>query len=272
MRSPIITGAYPISHSFLSLALLVVLVAAEHDLFILDSSNLLKGDKEVWNLEPLEFSNFVERLLGSDTKITGSIVPTVDVFQSANQVVIFDFHGQNYKIMSDISMGSMIYSQVTRGDLHFSTHNQATHHYCYSTDLTVCPSDYIQQTIEDENSFLFSLPAVMNTLPSHSVLYIYFPSTFVPNKQVFETLSTQFPENTISMYLFSTNNHYMNTIKNASLHSLSEIFDYQIFSWTTFILIIVVVWVVIAISQLDYGEDIAGLYSKFHPESSKKDN
>ena len=98
------------------------------------------------------------------------------------------------EIMSDISMGSMIYSQVTRGDLHFSTHNQATHHYCYSTDLTVCPSVFFfclnatfriifskqlrMRTYEKDHPLDHSSPSSLPFLPSwiHSLLILFFIS------------------------------------------------------------------------------------------------
>lgn len=181
------------------------------------------------------------------------------------------------EIMSDISMGSMIYSQVTRGDLHFSTHNQATHHYCYSTDLTVCPSVFFFSVwmlllgLYSANNWGWErmkriIPWITLVLPlfpscrheytpfSFCSLYL-FPLDVCPKQTSFwDCIETHSFSHRVALqpvpreYHFDVSlfdkqplyEHYQKygssilaDLLDASLHSLSEIFDYQIFSWTT---------------------------------------
>ncbi|KAK8792784.1 hypothetical protein WA158_004948 [Blastocystis sp. Blastoise] len=246
--------------SFVSLAF------GEYDVFMHDHANYLKSSTSFYSLYPSEYISYVNSLLGMDASFKQTQMPVCDVFDTVEHVVAIHFASQSLETLNTTDIGKVEYAQIPYGKLNFipETYNTTTNYICYSADNTTCPTGYQMKTYSNEEDMFASLDADISSSPS-SFHYVYVKSTV--STTVLENTINGFPKTTISMVLFNSSSTYHSLTPDTNIN-ITEVVDYQIYMWTALALIIIMAVVILAVINIDYGEDTAGLFGKYHPSSS----
>lgn len=252
----------------------------------------IPGDNFVYPLrsESVDGNEAVSNFLG--TQQEGGIVPDVCASLDPNikDACSPDFFGSVFSWNEETKSFDGVVDHMSATDffsqigLNFTDEGVVTHP---ATETTFDLKDETTLKFFAELAAFNTLPAQIESLPSFTVLSMVGPDLMKAQSAdtklnsavdmivaaavpiIFETWSAKYDDDVFEVAVFRTNNvvkrsHPRRSLAEATYaYTFEEAQDFQIFTWTWFILLFVVFFSACSLGGVDIGNDDAGLYSTF---------
>ncbi|KAK8832363.1 hypothetical protein WA577_002839 [Blastocystis sp. JDR] len=229
---------------FLALLLVLALVQADMTVAVVDESDLFKfsGEGDL-SCSASAFPLYLDHLLSGAAYPENCETPAVNVFEDVDVVYIEEVSSIKSVVSKDVMTVTETTTMRPIVD-YYGKHAVDVSRICYSEGDANCPAGFT--VVNNTQSFVFGNKTI-----------IYRPlynETATP-----EVVKAVGDRNMISFYPVSTR----------ALYTEEEVVEKNIIFVTVVILLIVAAATVLVVATIDYGDDYAGLYSKYKQEKSQ---
>ncbi|KAK8826814.1 hypothetical protein WA556_004403 [Blastocystis sp. ATCC 50177/Nand II] len=230
----------------LAVITLLALAHADMTVAVVDESDLFKfsGEGDL-SCSAAAFPLYLDHLLSGAAYPENCETPAVNVFEDVDVVYIEEVSSIKSVVSKDVMTVTETTTMRPIVD-YYGKHAVDVSRICYSKGDANCPAGFT--VVNNTQSFVFGNKTI-----------IYRPLYNVDETATPEVVKAVGDRNMISFYPVSTR----------ALYTEEEVVEKNIIFVTVVILLIVAAATVLVVATIDYGDDYAGLYSKYKQEKSQ---